>query len=225
MGGNQCGILMLSSVVLPGGEQRRRTSTDQLQMRELFEEGDVVSAEIQNFFHDGTTALHTRSVKYGKLTNGQLIIIPNVLMRRLKQQFMTLPCGVQVLFGLNGYVWITMLEKDEDIYTKETRALTAEQVEARRKAHDQRSLNRTERLTLCRVANALRMLRDHFVGIRPGRVTALFDASIDMGLAPKDMLKAEYAVDLMDRLERANRNTRGARSGSLVDDDDSDSDV
>eukprot|EP00960_Hanusia_phi_P068260 766798-Hanusia_phi.AAC.4 len=37
---------MLSSVNLPEGEHRRRTYEDQLNMRTLFVEGDLVSAEI-----------------------------------------------------------------------------------------------------------------------------------------------------------------------------------
>lgn len=34
---------MLSAVSLPGGIQRRRTAEDELQMREIFKEGDLVS--------------------------------------------------------------------------------------------------------------------------------------------------------------------------------------
>jgi len=36
-------------------------------MREILKEGDVISAEIQSVYNDGTLALHTRSVKYGKV--------------------------------------------------------------------------------------------------------------------------------------------------------------
>ena len=41
----QHGVLMLSSINLPGGEQRRRTAEDQLNMRQFYVEGDVLSAE------------------------------------------------------------------------------------------------------------------------------------------------------------------------------------
>ena len=34
---------MLSAVSLPGGVQRRRTAEDELQMREIFQEGDLIS--------------------------------------------------------------------------------------------------------------------------------------------------------------------------------------
>jgi len=37
-------------------------------MREILKEGDVISAEIQSVYNDGSLALHTRSVKYGKVS-------------------------------------------------------------------------------------------------------------------------------------------------------------
>lgn len=39
----QDAVLMLSSVILPGGQQRRRTYEDQLQMRDVFVEGELLS--------------------------------------------------------------------------------------------------------------------------------------------------------------------------------------
>ena len=61
-------LLMLSSVNLPGGEQRRKTQEDELAMRSYLEEGDLISAEVQNVFSDGSLSLHTRSLKYGKVS-------------------------------------------------------------------------------------------------------------------------------------------------------------
>ena len=85
----QDAILMLSSVNLPGGVQvgniffeieptltftllifsikRRKLESDELQMRGFFEEGDLLVAEVQAFFTDGSMSLHTRSLKYGKV--------------------------------------------------------------------------------------------------------------------------------------------------------------
>ena len=41
-----------------------------------------VSAEIQNINTEGSISLHTRSFKYGKLENGQLITVPCNLVKR-----------------------------------------------------------------------------------------------------------------------------------------------
>jgi exosome complex component RRP4 len=35
--------------------------------------GDLISAEVQNVHNDGACMLHTRSLKYGKLSQGALI--------------------------------------------------------------------------------------------------------------------------------------------------------
>ena len=84
-----------------------RTNEDQLQMRSVFTECDLISAEIQNIGADGQISLHTRSLKYGKLENGQLIIVPSALVKRLPQHYISFPWGVDCILGRNGYIWIT----------------------------------------------------------------------------------------------------------------------
>lgn len=56
---------------------------------------------------DGLISLHTRSLKYGKLENGQLIIVPSSLVKRLPQHYISFPWGIDVILGRNGYIWIT----------------------------------------------------------------------------------------------------------------------
>nr|ACO11260.1 Exosome complex exonuclease RRP4 [Caligus rogercresseyi] len=66
-------VLQLSSVNLPGGELRRRSSEDELAMRSYLREGDLISAEVQTLYKDGSMSIHTRSLKYGKLEQGTLL--------------------------------------------------------------------------------------------------------------------------------------------------------
>ena len=51
--------------------QRRRTIEDELNMRSVFSEGDLITAEVQSLFADHSVALHTRSAKYGKVRTFQ----------------------------------------------------------------------------------------------------------------------------------------------------------
>jgi exosome complex RNA-binding protein Rrp4 len=51
---------------LPGDIRRRRTEADQFNMRSLYVERDLISAEVQANFVDGGMQLHIRS-KYGKV--------------------------------------------------------------------------------------------------------------------------------------------------------------
>ncbi|XP_067002914.1 exosome complex component RRP4 isoform X2 [Anabrus simplex] len=62
----QDSVLLLSSVNLPGGELRRRSAEDQQMMRKYLQEGDLISAEVQQLYMDGSLSLYTRSLRYGK---------------------------------------------------------------------------------------------------------------------------------------------------------------
>uniref|UniRef100_A0A131XRC4 Exosome complex component RRP4 n=1 Tax=Hyalomma excavatum TaxID=257692 RepID=A0A131XRC4_9ACAR len=105
--------LLLSSVNLPGGELRRKSAEDELLMRQYLCEGDLISAEVQSVFADGSLSLHTRSLKYGKLGQGTLVLVSPSLIKRCKTHFHNLPCGVQIILGNNGYVWICPLPSEE----------------------------------------------------------------------------------------------------------------
>lgn len=52
--------------------QRRRSAEDAHTMRKYLQEGDLISAEVQDIFQDGSLSLHTRSLKYGKVLNRNL---------------------------------------------------------------------------------------------------------------------------------------------------------
>lgn len=102
--------LALSSINLPGGIQRRKLASDELQMRTFFKEGDLLVAEVQGVYNDGSTSLHTRSLRYGKLRNGRLVVVPCRLVRRGKSHFIRLQQGsqeIEMILGLNGWIWLS----------------------------------------------------------------------------------------------------------------------
>lgn len=159
-------ILLLSSINLPGGVQRRRTEADVLLMRSYFTENDLISAEVQQFFMDGSISIHTRSLKYGKLEGGQFLAVRPVLMKRQKSSFHTLGCGVDVILGINGYIWIS---PPKDVPSKETAAVMREKI--------------------ARVRNAIEALSRQFVPIYPLTVMDTYEAGL--AYPAKDMLKPE----------------------------------
>ena len=106
IGGRQHAILMLGSVNLPGGILRRKSETDELQMRSFLKEGDLLNAEVQSLFQDGAASLHTRSLKYGKLRDGLFCQVPSSLIVRSKNHTHNLPGSVTVVLGVNGYIWL-----------------------------------------------------------------------------------------------------------------------
>ena len=54
------------------------------------------------------------SLKLCQLRNGQLVVVPPILVRRLKSHFLTLPCGVDLILGLNGYIWVSKHVKENE---------------------------------------------------------------------------------------------------------------
>ncbi|KAF2657056.1 hypothetical protein K491DRAFT_691426 [Lophiostoma macrostomum CBS 122681] len=114
--------LPLSSINLPGGILRRRTAVDELNIRTFFQEGDLLVAEVQALHSDNTAALHTRSLKYGKLRNGLFTSLSGagggILSRRggvvrSRRQVFTLNTAageVDVVLGVNGYIFVSKHE-------------------------------------------------------------------------------------------------------------------
>lgn len=106
LGAEHGGILMLGAVNLPGGVLRRKSDSDELQMRSILKEGDLLNCEVQSTFSDGSASLHTRSLKYGKLRNGMFVKVNASLIVRTKNHMHEMPGGVSVILGVNGYCWI-----------------------------------------------------------------------------------------------------------------------
>ncbi|KAG1056022.1 hypothetical protein G6F46_001142 [Rhizopus delemar] len=172
--------LLLSSVSLPGGVQRRKNEADELQMRQFFAEGDALVAEVQTFYSDGTIGLHTRGFKFCKLRNGSFICVPPVLVQRCKSQFHSLPCGVDVILGLNGYIWVHkkfegITDNDNDAsvhYTSKNDPITEE-----------------ERQEIARVTNCISALAKQYMHINDSIIVYTYEASLEYSV--KELLKLD----------------------------------
>jgi len=112
IGAKQDAVLMLGSVNLPGGVLRRKSESDELQMRNFLKEGDLLNAEVQSLYQDGGASLHTRSLKYGKLRNGIFLKVPSSLIIRAKNHSHHLPGNVSIIIGVNGYIWLRKTTDD-----------------------------------------------------------------------------------------------------------------
>ncbi|GAB4813623.1 hypothetical protein N2152v2_000669 [Parachlorella kessleri] len=190
--------LLLSAVNLPGGVQRRRTAEDELSMRSIFQEGDVISAEVQSLHHDGTIQLHTRSLKYGRLQRGQLVRVPPNLIKRQKQHFQHLEAaGVDVVLGCNGAVWVgPHVERPVVEFGQEVDP-----------GHMQLPPpTPQEREKTSRVAQAIIALAQLYFAIHPTAISALYQLSLTEGVAIKDMcspgfLAAAAAQEAQQRMD------------------------
>ena len=94
--------------------QRRRSVEDEQAMRRYLQEGDLICAEVQSIFADGSLSLHTRVLKYGKLSQGIMLKVSPALIKRQKTHFHNLTNGACLILGNNGYVWIGANVADTD---------------------------------------------------------------------------------------------------------------
>ena len=74
-------------------------------MRSILAEDDLLSAEIQAVHSDGVVLLHTRSQRYGKLCNGEVVRVSAGLVKRQRQHIVEI-LGMEVTLGCNGYIWV-----------------------------------------------------------------------------------------------------------------------
>jgi len=174
-------VLQLSSVNLPGGELRRRSAEDELSMRKYLQEGDLISAEVQNVHNDGACMLHTRSLKYGKLSQGALIRVSPSLVKRRKTHFHRLPCGANVILGNNGYIWISPSTISED--------------DAGGFAQNLSVVNKSERLVVARLRNCILALANSGVMLWDTSLTYAYDASARF--QPQELLKEEVMLEVV----------------------------
>lgn len=181
--GSQAASMLLSNVTEPGGMLRRRGRGDELGMRQLFDQEDLVVAEVQRISPDGVVSLHTRAAeKYGKLLSvGQLVAVKPSLIKRAKHQFVSLSkYNTQLIIGMNGRIWVS------SSFTKLDTGMESE-----------------SRHNIARIANCIRILGDAGVQIYPKTVEAAVEASTTAGLSSFDILLQTNRESLVTKVRDA----------------------
>jgi len=190
---SQDAVLMLSSMNLPDGIQRRRTAVDELNMRSIFEENDVICAEVRGFQHDGSLHLQARSEKYGKLERGQLLMVAPYLVKRKKQHFHHLEkYNVDLILGCNGFIWA-----GEHVVVGEKPKTTGGQQGFSTEAENFTPLE--TRKHICRLANSVRVLSALGFTLTVELIIETMEASASSNVEINDMLGAEFYVQTAER--------------------------
>nr|XP_039269374.1 exosome complex component RRP4-like [Styela clava] len=181
-------VLHLSFVNLPGGELRRRSAADQLTMREYLKEGDLISAEVQQVHNDGSLSLHTRSLRYGKLGQGCLVVVSPSLVKRRKNHIHNLPCGATVVLANNGFIWIY--------------ATPATDNEEMDKGHggfvaDVEPVALEDREVICRLRNCIKCLAQHNIQLYDTSIMYTYDVSLSHQI--KELLNPDIMSDVVNQ--------------------------
>ncbi|CAK0745730.1 hypothetical protein CVIRNUC_001640 [Coccomyxa viridis] len=185
IGARQEVSLQLSAVDLPGGAQRRRTAEDEINMRTIFKEGDLISAEVQSLHADGSIALHTRSAKYGKLAGGDSVSIPAALVKRQKHHFSSLQTlGLTMILGCNGLVWFQPMHEGE---TERSSVAMQQQPSAAKEP-----ASREQRAAISAALNAVKLLASLSMNVSSASILNVCKVSTEKGVEAKDMLTASF---------------------------------
>jgi exosome complex component RRP4 len=142
-------------------------------MRQWFKEGELLVCEVQAFFQDGSISLHTRSLSYGKLRNGQLVKGSPFLVPRLKTHFLSLASGVQLIIGLNGLIWVSTGGETSDVLATDVDPATELYSS---KNHE---IQPEKREAIARVACCIEALVEAGAMLTETRITAAWEASLE----------------------------------------------
>lgn len=189
--------LPLSAINLPGGILRKRTSTDELAIRTFFSEGDLLVAEVQSIYQDGAASLHTRSLKYGKLRNGVFLAISGtgggggvVRARRQVWTVQTANGGgeIDVVLGVNGYVWICKHTSAELTATTTQVPITRLEDTVSSSIYSSRNdyIAPETRREIARLAGCVRALVAAGVRVDEDMVMRVYDAGLDVAELEED---------------------------------------
>ncbi|KAK1937554.1 hypothetical protein X943_002859 [Babesia divergens] len=103
--------LSIFQVNTDGLANRRKLDEDLYEMKNIFNIDDVISCEVQRLSANGTVMLQTRTTKYGRLSNGVLVNVKPTLMLRQSKHIHDLVCGVRMILGCNGFIWLAPSEE------------------------------------------------------------------------------------------------------------------
>ena len=184
--------LPLSAINLPGGILRKRTAVDELNIRTFFTEGDLVVAEVQQLYNDGSASLHTRSLKYGKLRNGHFMSVSGAgggsgrkggVVRSRRQVFtLTTARGgeIDVILGVNGYIWISKHVEPENSGKDFSITRVEESVSNTVYSSQNDDISPSTRTEIARVAECIRALVEAGVKVDEEMVVKAYEAALEL---------------------------------------------
>ncbi|KEG07708.1 exosome complex exonuclease [Trypanosoma grayi] len=198
IGAYQDSVMLLSNVTEPGGILRRRGRSDELTMRHIFDQDELVVAEVQRISPDGVVSLHTRSgEKYGKLSGfGVLVWVSPALVKRAKNHFFSVDAlPVNVIVGLNGMIWVGPEGIQNERVDESSTANGASDVDVRR--------------SVTRVANCIKVMGLARLPVFSKSINAAVVSSIHLGHGPFEVLEQSnqhfIATAVMERITTRKR--------------------
>ncbi|XP_020866151.1 exosome complex component RRP4 homolog, partial [Arabidopsis lyrata subsp. lyrata] len=176
---SQDGVLKLSSINMHDSVQKRMTSVDELNMRNILVEDDVLCAEVGETQRDGSLQLLLAgSHKYGKLDKGQLLKVDPYLVKRSNLHFHFIETlGIDLILGRNGFIWV-----GEHAQVQYPMVL------------DDEIISLKTRQSILRIGNAIRVLSNLGFTVTLEVIMETFNLSNMENIDIHDMLGSEFHV-------------------------------
>lgn len=124
-------------------------------------------------------------------------------MRRLKSHFISLPCGVDLILGLNGYIWVSKHVKESEQEGEEgfdAEAVYSNQNDVRafhlnylRSSWTSmvKDIDDSTRTAISRVTNIIRALASRFVPLTDTLLLEAYNWTVDHEVGTKELLSED----------------------------------
>lgn len=137
---------------------------------------------------------------------GQLLTVSPYLVKRRKQHFHHLEqYGIDLILGCNGFIWVgEHVDAQENAMMEEQESGTEENNKSNRISKTLEEQERTytpfqTRQNICRIANAVRVLSALGFSLTVEVIIDTAEASTSLNIDIKDMLGAEFYVQIAER--------------------------
>lgn len=127
------------------------------------------------------------------------MVVPSSLVKRSKSHFVTLTCGVDVIIGLNGWIWVAPAGSHSSSALDDPSAFNAPLAKKQESegAAGEHEISRATRDVIARVCNCITLLARTENVICEDTIGIAMDLCASFANAP-DVLKAESCANLGD---------------------------
>ncbi|VWU50046.1 exosome complex component RRP4, putative [Hepatocystis sp. ex Piliocolobus tephrosceles] len=160
-------LLSISQTNISLFSQRIRVYNDVINMINIYKPNDVIACEVQRISQDGSIILHTRSSIYGKLSNGILVTVPQTLIQSQKKHIFVFPFNVQIILGMNGYIWISSP-------IKKSKNTNPNSVDEDMEGNKFEEVDSTTRKNITIVSNIIELLAKYHININYAIITKIY---------------------------------------------------
>ena len=132
-----------------------------------------------------------------------------MLIRRLKSHFLSLPCGVDLILGLNGYIWVSkhvgqsQREGEEGfdaeaVYSNHNDVCMGPRGGRSFIDRHMQDIDDATRAAISRVSNLIRTLAAYWVPLTDNLLLEAYEWAIEQEISIPELLQPEVAEALID---------------------------